>query len=57
MVQVPNKSDCEVEVLMTYELEAGNTLHCVGFYENTEILSIGTSNGQLLNFNIKLEQN
>ncbi len=42
---------------MIYELEAGNTLHCVGFYENTEILSIGTGNGQLLNFNIKLEPN
>lgn len=40
---------------MIYELEAGNTLHCVGFYENTEILCIGTGSGQLLNFNIKLK--
>jgi hypothetical protein len=39
---VPKKSECEVEVLMVYELEAGNTLHSVGFYENTEILCIGT---------------
>ena len=42
---------------MVYELEAGNTLHSVGFYENREILCIGTANGQLLNFNINIGPN
>ena len=42
---------------MVYELEPGNTLHSVGFYENSEILCVGTGTGQLLNFNIKIGPN
>ena len=57
MVVVPKQSDCEVEILMVYELEPGNTLHSVGFYENSEILCVGTGTGQLLNFNIKIGPN
>ena len=53
MTKLPSSDKCDVECLLDYRFEF--LIHCCDYHKEMDMLSLGTSKGQLLNYDIGVE--